>query len=393
MRVAHFRQEFSTSSETFIYDYVSEMQRQGVDTRVVTLRRVNEESRPFPNVTVVERPSRWHPRRLWHRALVPFGERKPLHAEWPQIRDRLEEALREIQPDVIHAHFGPAGVIMAPVADRLGVPLAITLYGYDVSRLTREKFWREKYSSAFSKASLLIGISSHICSRIRELGGDSEKTFCCHLGVDLSQFKYRHADGSFDGKTVQCLHVGRLVEKKSPIDLVRAFKIALDETGGNIDLQLKIAGDGPLRADLRQEVRDLGIEGHVSLLGAVPHSRVVKLLAQANLYTQHCKTASNGDQEGQGVSFVEASASGLPIIATRHNGLPDVILDGETGYLVEEGDVKAMGRKIAHLAKKPEKWRRMGKAGRRHIEKKFDQKNQTERMKRIIKSNVQVYQK
>jgi hypothetical protein len=117
MRVAHFRQEFSTSSETFIYDHVSEMQRQGVDTCVVTLRRVNEDSRPFPNATVVERPGRWHPHRLWHRTLVPSSERKPLHAEWPLVRDRLEEALREIQPDLVHAHFGPAGIIIAPVAN------------------------------------------------------------------------------------------------------------------------------------------------------------------------------------------------------------------------------------------------------------------------------------
>jgi len=117
MCIAHFRQELSTLTEAFIYDYVVEMYQQGGDTHFATLRRVNEDSRPFSNVTVVERPSRWHPRRLWHRALVPFSERKPLHAEWPLVRDRLEEALREIQPDLVHAHFGPAGIIIAPVAN------------------------------------------------------------------------------------------------------------------------------------------------------------------------------------------------------------------------------------------------------------------------------------
>lgn len=388
MRVAHFRQEFSTSSETFIYDYVTEMQRQSVDTHVVTLRRVNEESRPFPNVTVVDRPSRWHPRRLWNRALVPFGQGMPFSAEWPQVCDRLASVLREIQPDVIHAHFGPAGVIMAPVADRLEIPMALTLYGYDVSRLARESFWRNKYPSAFSRASLLVGISNHICSRIEALGGSSEKISCWHLGIDLSQFEYRPADESFDGRTVQCLHVGRLVEKKSPIDLVEAFRYAIDATDDDVQLELKIAGDGPLRAELEQKVRDLGIEKQVSILGAVPHSQVSKLMGEANLYTQHCKTASDGDQEGQGVSFVEASASGLPIVSTRHNGLTDVILDGKTGYLVEEEDAEGMGEKIAYLAESPDEWRRLGKAGRVHMEESFNLQDQVSSMKEMLSQLV-----
>jgi colanic acid/amylovoran biosynthesis glycosyltransferase len=293
-----------------------------------------------------------------------------------------------VQPDVIHAHFGPAGVIMAPVAERLGIPMAVTLYGYDVSRLGRETFWRNKYPLAFSSASLLIGISRHICSRIEALGGDPEKISCWHLGVDLSQFEYRLADESFDGNTVKCLHLGRLVEKKSPIDLVKAFRHAIEETSEDIQLELKIAGDGPLRSELEQEVRDLGIENQVSILGTVPHSQVSQLMAEANLYTQHCKTASDGDQEGQGVSFVEASASGLPIVSTRHNGLTDVILDGQTGYLVEEGDVEEMGKKIACLAESPDEWRCLGKAGRIHMEEKFNLQDQVSSMKEMLSQIV-----
>jgi colanic acid/amylovoran biosynthesis glycosyltransferase len=382
MRVLHFARSFSPLSETFIYDYVTELERQGVDNHVVTFHRKNPEERPFPKIEVVDRPSRWHPRRLWHRALVPFGVGEARTSDWPQTRERLAAVVQRVHPDVIHAHFGPAGVLMGPVAETAGIPLAITMYGYDVSRLAQEEFWRDRYPSTFTKASLLIGISRHICDQIETLGGSSEKISRWHLGVDLSQFEYRPADASFDGQTVQCLHVGRLVEKKSPLDLARAFKHALDEARDGIGLKLTVAGDGPLRPDLEDEVCELGIEKHVSILGSVPHSRVSNLLAQANLYTQHCKTASNGDQEGQGVSFVEAAASGLPIIATRHNGLPDVILDGKTGYLVDEGDVKAMGNKIAQLVETPDQWCSLGKAGRRHIEENFDLQKQAKKMKK-----------
>jgi glycosyltransferase involved in cell wall biosynthesis len=202
--------------------------------------------------------------------------------------------------------------------------------------------------------------------------------------VDLTDFEYRPANKSFDGQNVCCLHVGRLVEKKAPIDLVKAFKHAVESTKDNISLNLKIAGDGPLRSDLERKVQSLGLKGHVSVLGAVPHSQVSNLLSESNVYTQHCKTASDGDQEGQGVSFVEAAASGLPIISTRHNGLPDVILDGRTGYLVEEGDTKAMGEMIAQLAESPDEWRRLGKNGRRHIEENFDLRKQVSKMKDTI---------
>jgi len=384
MRVLHFAESFSPISETFVYDYVTELERQDVENHVVTYRRVNEESRPFPKVHVVDRPHRWHPRRLWHRALVPFGVGEPRTTDWPQTRERLADAVDRVAPDVIHAHFGPAGVLMAPVADEAGVPLALTMYGYDVSRLTQESFWREMYPTAFEKASLLVGISTHICSRIQDLGGTSEKIFRWHLGIDLSQFEYEPADASFDGQIVQCLHVGRLVEKKAPIDLARAFKHALDLLDNGVGLTLKVAGDGPLRTDLEHEVRDLNIEDHVSILGSVPHSQVSQLFAEANLYTQHCKTATDGDQEGQGVSFVEASASGLPVIATRHNGLSDVIIDGETGYLVEEGDAEAMGERIAALARNPNQWPKMGRAGRKHMEENFDLQDQVASMKETL---------
>jgi glycosyltransferase involved in cell wall biosynthesis len=384
MRALHFAESFSPLSETFIYDYVTELERQGVDNHVVTLNRQNEEARPFPKVYEVDAPDRWHPLRLWHRLRLR-NERKPSRVSfWPQLRNRIADVTSTVRPDVIHAHFGPAGVRVAPVAEQLGIPLVITLYGYDVSRLARKEFWTEKYPATFEQASLLIGISNHICSRIQDLGGAPEKIERWHLGIDLDQFEYRPADDTFDGQTVRCLHVGRLVEKKSPVDLVRALRYAIDGSSSEINFELKIAGDGPLRSELEEEVRDLGLEEQVSVLGAVPHSRVADLLAEANIYTQHCKTASDGDQEGQGVTFVEAAASGLPIVATRHNGLPDVIVDGETGYLVDEGDSEAMGKKIAELADEPDQWRRLGEAGRKHMEVNFNLKKQVCEMEEML---------
>ena len=135
-----------------------------------------------------------------------------------------------------------------------------------------------------------------------------------------------------------------------------------------------------MREDTEQRINELKLGGSIELLGAIPHQHVARLMHEADLYTQHCVTAANGDQEGLGVSFIEASATGLPIVATRHNGLTDVIAHEETGLLVEERDIEAMGRCIAELATDPERRQVMGRAGRKHVEEHFDLEQQMRKL-------------
>jgi glycosyltransferase involved in cell wall biosynthesis len=382
MRVAHFRQEFSTSSETFIYDYVSEMQRQGVDTHVVTLRRVNEESRPFPNVTVVERPSRWHPRRLWHRALVPFGERKPLHAEWPQIRDRLEEALREIQPDVIHAHFGPAGVIMGPVANRLGVPLVATFYGYDISSLSRESYWREKYDTLWSTVQAVTVLSEEMKEKAVQQGCPTEKLDVVHLSRDLDAFPFRPPTRPVRN----LLFVGRFVAKKAPIDAVQAVQEA---NSRGVDLHLDMAGDGPLLEETRDYIEAEGLSDRVSLHGRVPSDEVKDWMWDSDAFLLPSKTAPNGDREGTPTVLVEAQAVGLPCVATRHAGIPEMIPGTSHELLAPEGNVGALAGSLCRLATlSSDELTRIGRRGRKKVGQDFNLSGEVESLRRIYRSFV-----
>jgi hypothetical protein len=121
MRVLHFCSRFSPRSESFLYDFVQELGRQGTEVHVATRNRVNAEERPFPEVTTIDEPNRWHPRRLWHRLRVGLtpGEQS-FASTWPQLRDRLAGAVGRVEPDVLHAHFGPAGILAGPVARRAG---------------------------------------------------------------------------------------------------------------------------------------------------------------------------------------------------------------------------------------------------------------------------------
>jgi colanic acid/amylovoran biosynthesis glycosyltransferase len=369
MRVLHFASRFSPLSETFTYDYVVELERQGVDNHVVTLRRDNEEQRPFPRVSVVPAVGRWHPVRVWHRGLAEVGIGSSVESSWPLLRPRLERLVQQIRPDVVHAHFGPAGALIAPTVKRLGARLLVSFHGYDISMLARRSVWRGIYKrDLIDSGAAVTGVSNHICDRLRELGFPRDTVHLLHGGVHVDRFHYSNPSERWDGRTVRCLHVGRLVEKKNPVLLVQAFRHALDLAGPGVDLRLDVIGEGPLEGALRSEILRLGLGDKVTVLGSLPHHLVARAMQEAHIYTQHSVTAPNGDQEGQGISLVEASSCGLPVVTTRHNGFPDVVLDGETGYLVEERDVRGMGERIARLATHPERWKEMGARGRKHVE-------------------------
>lgn len=381
MRVAHFMERFSPLSETFIYDYITQLERDGIDNCVLTLSRSNCTERPFEYVHVVELPARWQPTRIWARlARSTLLQKRALQKEhltpmdWyvPLLQRRLKQLLESLKPDVIHAQFGPSGVLIAPVAAALDIPLVVTFLGYDISRLPHDSMWITRYKRLFESATCVIGISNHICSKLKDVGAPVHKIKLIHLGVHLGQFAYSDPASRFDGKNVYCTHVGRLVEKKSPIDLVKAFKKAVDNAPLGIRLHLRIIGDGPLREETLCKIKEFGLGEYISYMGPVPHEKVMNILQDSHIYTQHCKTASDGDQEGQGVSFVEASAIGLPIVTTRHNGIPDVVINGRTGFLVAEGDTDGMAQKILFLARNPKLWTQFGMEGRARMESEFD---------------------
>jgi len=384
MRAVQFCRTFSAASETFIYDTVTEMERQGVDCHVLTRSRMNEEERPYDKVHLAKMPGRWNLPRLWYRALATLGLWRDVEThKWPILRSRLRRTLKRIDPDVVHARFGPNGVMIAPVAEALDIPLVVTFHGYDISILPRREKVRRRYREMFERADALIGVSEHNSDRLKELGAPEEKIRTVHNGSRLDQFAYSDPTDRFDGHTVRLLHVGRLVENKGPVELVNAFALAREKLNDQADLQLTIAGDGPLREPMLRRVEELNLDGKIDYVGEVPHEEAQRLMQRSHLYTQHCKTASDGDVEGQGVTFIEAQASGLPVVATRSGGVPSVVIDGETGYLVPEEDVEAMADRIAHLTQRPEKWKVMGEAGRKHVEKHFDLTKQVRKLVRL----------
>jgi colanic acid/amylovoran biosynthesis glycosyltransferase len=160
--------------------------------------------------------------------------------------------------------------------------------------------------------------------------------------------------------TVSCLAVGRMVGRKSPILLLDAFRRASESCPA---LTLDVVGAGPLLAAALQFVRAFGLESRVTMHGALPESAVQQLMRRADMFLQHSVVGVNGDEEGLPNAVLEAMAAGLPVVSTRHAGIPEAVEDGVSGYLVSERDTVRMAERIVTLAADAGLRTSMGRAG------------------------------
>jgi colanic acid/amylovoran biosynthesis glycosyltransferase len=299
----------------------------------------------------------------------------------------IEARLRAARPALIHAHFGTDGLLALPLARALGVPLVTSLRGYEVTRshgtlLRSGRLSWMRYAIGHARlmrgGALFLAVSDALREAAIARGYPAERTLTHYNGVDLDRFR----PGDSPVKEGLILHVGRLVEKKGTGSLILAIARVPGST-------LAIAGDGPLRSALERQAIDLGLRERVRFLGAIPPNDLADWMRRAALLAAPSVTAPDGDAEGLPNVVVEAAASGLPVIATRHSGIPEAVIDGETGFLVEEGDVEALGVRIARLIGSETPRRNMGAAARRLAERKFDRVRLTARLEEIYDSVIE----
>lgn len=382
MRVLHFAKTFSPLSETFIYDYVTELERQGGDNHVMTFRRVNEEDRPFPKVHVIDRPSRWHPRRLVNRALVPLGLGEPRTSDWSLIRDRLASGIDAVDPDVIHAHFGPAGTLIAPVAEAENIPLVVSFHGFDAFKLPSEPFWRDKYPDLFEKAACITVVSKVMEEHLTEADASVDNVAVVRVGKRMDDYPYRAPTAPLR----HWISIGRLVEKKGFSDCIHAFRLLTDEFP---DASLDIIGDGPCYDSLRNVIDTTGLSGTVRLLGERPHDEVKQRLASADGFVLCSKEATDKDREGVPTVLMEAQAIGLPVVSTTHSGIPEVIPDENQEYLAPEGDVDQLAECLRQLSgHSAEDLKNFSERGRLKVEQDFNLSSEVNTLSGIYESLI-----
>jgi len=276
---------------------------------------------------------------------------------------RLMLSFRENKIDLVLAQYGPTGVAMLPVCKALKIPLIVHFHGYDASVQEVLDTHKEGYQEIFKYATHIIAVSNVMRRKLLGLGCPENKISLITYGpndlfLDVKPlFKEKHFVG-----------IGRFTDKKAPYLTILAFSEVLKQFP---DAKLTIGGDGKLLNTCNNLVKYLGIEDAVSLPGKLAPVEFRELLTRAVAFVQHSITAENGDSEGTPLAVLESSAAGLPVISTRHAGIPDVIIDSETGFLVDENDVHGMAAAMMKILADIDLARKMGNAGKQRIRKNF----------------------
>ena len=287
--------------------------------------------------------------------------------------------LKGHRPSLVHAHFGVDGVYALPLAKNIGVPLVTTFHGFDATSSTsallrsRTPSWINyvRFRNQLAReGALFLCVSKFIRQRVLELGFPADRTCLHYTGVDTEAFS--PSENVMDSSTI--LHVARLVEVKGTEYLIRAFATVAVRFSR---AKLVIVGDGPLRPALETLSNGLGLRGKVQFIGAQNHDEVRVWMRNSAFLVLPSVLTRSGNAEGLGMVLLEAAASGIPIIGTSHGGIPEIVIDGVTGFLVPERHVHALAERISILLDDKELRRRMGSKARTMVEECFDIRRQT----------------
>ena len=274
--------------------------------------------------------------------------------------------VRRHRPDVVMVEFGFHAVRVMELA-RIGVTLAGHFRGPHASADRYLKRLEQRYRRLFQLTSAVIVKNQTMRNRLIALGAQPAHVLISPSGADEQRFQ----GATPASMPPRFLAVGRFVSKKGPLDTLEAFALLQGLTEHADACSLVMVGDGPLLSVVQDRARQLGLEHLVQFPGVLSPDVVVQEMRRARVFVQHSRTAEDGDEEGCPVSVMEAQLCGLPVVATRHGGIPDVVVDQQTGRLVEEGDHRGMAEAMALLADRPDLAAAWGAAGQRRTLARF----------------------
>jgi colanic acid/amylovoran biosynthesis glycosyltransferase len=288
----------------------------------------------------------------------------------------------EYQPVLLHAHFGPAGLTALPLARWLKVPMIVTFHGYDAT-LTDAEFARSHYRARVyvrkrhilqEEAELFLAVSEFLRKEMLARKFPQERILVHYIGVDTEFFR----PALHISRQPVVLFVARLEEKKGCAHLIRAMRevqALLPAT------ELVVLGDGSLRWELEQMAKT-SLRKY-RFLGWQSPEVVREWMNRASVLCVPSVRAASGDAEGFGMVFAEAQAMGLPVASFSSGGVPEAVLDGETGLLAAEGDWRSLAGNILLLLQNPILWRKMSEAGPSRARCLFDLATQTRKLEQI----------
>jgi colanic acid/amylovoran biosynthesis glycosyltransferase len=313
----------------------------------------------------------------------------------PSTVEQAANWLRQYNPVLWHSHFGVDAAFLLPVFRKLNVPLVVSFYGYDVSSFPHEKGGIGKWylSRIFKEADCLLAMSEEMKKDLLGLGAREETILVHYYGSNSKRFQVggrRYAPK----QEYNILCVGSLLIKKGQHHLLRALK-RLNDSRPELDFRVTLVGDGPLEKELKAMVVDYKWHDRVDFAGHVPHEdpKLLDYYRHADVFVHFSTTGTKGHKEGIPGTIVEAMASGLPVVSTRHAGIPEVISSGQHGLLLEENDLDGLTKTIIRLLEDSELRSHLGKAAAKRALSELNLKIKTQELERIYSSVIEKSQR
>jgi glycosyltransferase involved in cell wall biosynthesis len=365
--IAIFCPTFLKPEMLHVYRHVAGLSR--VTPRVLAFKRENEDRFPFSSVTMLRRTRARSLRRIWTVQL----QKEPQQAYPSEVR-ALNEALASYQCRVLHIYFGNNGVFWLPFLRTSTLPIVVSFHGADAHVDLQSAAARKMLLEVFGFARLILVRSQSLADALTEIGCASDKIRIQRTGIPLTEYYYRERTPPIDGSW-QILQACRLIEKKGLASTIRAFT-EFRRTWPHA--RFTIAGDGPLRHSLEQLAEALGESANIRFAGFLRPDELRDLYYQSHIFLHPSETTKEGNREGIPNSLLEAMATGLPCVATRHGGIPEAIQNEVSGLLVS--DATELSRQMLRIADEPEFAKRLGKNGATTVEQKFDLNKQVQQL-------------
>jgi glycosyltransferase involved in cell wall biosynthesis len=396
VKVGYVVKMYPRFSETFILNEILQLEEQGTDVRIFSLK-LPDDGKFHAELSRVRAPVTYLPstlvdqfkragaenRRLLKERPLRYlkvlahvvRQRKPIYAlkRMMQAAKVVAEAERA---DIrhLHAHFATSAARVAFYASMLSdLTFSFTAHAKDIYQEDKdEAHLREKLAAA----KLVVTVSEYNRRHLLKVH-DGARVERVYNGIDLEKF------GPADFRTTPptVLSIGRLVEKKGVLDLVEACR-TLKERG--VPFRCEIVGKGELEPQIRSRVATLGLEDVISLPGPCPQDEVRDLYRRSDVFVAPCVVARNGNRDGLPTAILEAMASGLPVVSTPVTGIPEAVVNGETGALVPERDPEALADALQDLLEDPKLREKLGIAGRRRAEDLFELRSNVSRLRQLF---------
>jgi colanic acid/amylovoran biosynthesis glycosyltransferase len=370
--IAIFCPTFLKSEMWHVYRQVAGPKR--VKIHAFAFKRENSDRFPYSLVHLLNRSKLRWARRIWQKQILHSPQ-----VALPSECSAFSKSIHANNISLLHIYFGNNGVFWLPLFRKRTIPIIVSFHGADVAVGFNTPSGQRRLKQVFEAADLLLARSHSIRQSMIAAGCSPDKIRIQRTGIPGSDFEYRPRNFPADGR-FQFLQACRLIEKKGVEVTLGAYAKFLEQWPNS---RLVIAGDGPLRKPLEQFAQQLGIGGKVVFTGFLTKEQLLEAYYESHVFIHPSETTSAGDNEGIPNSLLEAMATGLCSIATRHGGIPEAIEHLHNGVLVEERDFEGVYYWMNRLAEEWSLGAKLGRHGAETIGREFNSKMQIEKLESV----------